>query len=129
MSKREIDIWDVLFWLAMTVTIVYIIAKLTGLINTLEWLNLLPIISSVFGIGVFYQRVTQFVSKIYARTDYLKSNMDKISTNWNAMSTSMDTVSNSIDTILNKITEHDKRLFSLEKQQKIFYKLSTKKRK
>lgn len=115
MSKREIDIWDVLFWLAMTITIVYIIAKLTGLINTPEWLNLLPIISLVFGIGVFYQRVTEFVNKIYTRTDYLKSNIDKILANMNRIS--------------NKTIENEKRLFSLEKQQKIFYKLSTKKRK
>ncbi len=97
MTKREIDIWDVLFWLGMAVLIAYIIAKLVGLINTPEWItNLLPLMTLAFVIGVFYQKVLGFMNKMYTRTDYLK---------------------NSIDIITNKLNEHDKKLFAVEKQQ------------
>jgi len=72
------DIYDILFWLGMAVLVGYIIAKLFGLINTPEWVNLLPIISIAFVIGVFYQKLTSFMGIMYNRTDYLKRNIDNV---------------------------------------------------
>jgi|SRR3989338_3761151 len=116
MTKREIDIWDVLFWLGMAVLIAYIIAKLVGLINTPEWItNLLPLMTLAFVIGVFYQKVLGFMNKMYTRTDYLKKNLDDVSSQMNSISS--------------KLLEHDKKLFAVEKQQEILSKLQTIKRK
>jgi len=91
---REITIWDILFWSAMLILISYIIAKLFGLINTPEWVDLIPLITLVFLVGVFYQKVVIFMDVMYNRTNYLKNNLSQIK---------------------DKITEHDKRLFKLEK--------------
>ncbi|MEK6855287.1 MAG: hypothetical protein AABX73_03625 [Nanoarchaeota archaeon] len=88
------DIWDILFWIAMLVLIGYIIAKLTGLINTPEWINLIPIISITFMMGAFYQKVVSFIGIMYKRTDYLKRN---------------------IDNIQDKMGVHEKRISALEK--------------
>mgnify|MGYP001588452586 CR=1 FL=1 len=74
---RKVTIWDIIFWFAMIVLITYIIAKLIGIINTPEWVSLIPLISLVFIIGAFYQRVLGFMHITNQRTAYLKNNMDK----------------------------------------------------
>ena len=109
------DIWDILFWIAMIILIIYIIAKLLGLINTPEWLNLLPIITLAFAIGTFYQKVGEFMERTLNRTDYLKNSLDNV----------MNKVVSGLDNVVSKLTEHDKRLFAIEKQQEIFNKLLT----
>jgi hypothetical protein len=93
---RKLTIWDILFWFAMAVLILFILGKLTGIINTPDWVNLIPLISLVFLIGAFYQKVTSFIETMYRRTDYLKSNLDKIS---------------------NKINEQDKSILLLQKSR------------
>lgn len=102
MSKREINVWDILFWLGMIILILYILAKIFGIINTPEWINLIPLITLAFIISAFYQRVIGFMDKMYIRTDYLKNRTDQVS---------------------NKINEHDKRLFAIEKRQETFSKI------
>ena len=91
---RKISIWDILFWIAMLILIFYIIAKLFGLINTPEWVDLVPLITLVFLIGVFYQKVVSFMDIMYNRTNYLKNNLNQIK---------------------DKIAEHDRILFKLKK--------------
>ncbi len=86
------DIWDVIFWIGMIILILYIIGKLTGLIHSPEWLNLLPIISLAFVIGAFYHKVTSFMNTMNKRTNYLK---------------------NSVDNIQDKLTEHEVKLVGL----------------
>ena len=102
MKKREIEIWDVIIWICIIILILYVIAKLTGLINTPEWINLIPIITLIFFAGAFYQKIIGFIDRIYNRTDYLKININKL---------------------IDKNIETDKRLFAIEKQQETFSKL------
>lgn len=104
MPKREIDIWDIIIWIGMLILITYIIAKLAGWVNTPEWFNLLPLITITFVIGAFYQKAVDFMDRMYTRTNYMKKNLD-IATN--------------------RLTEHDKKLFAIEKQQETFNKLLT----
>ena len=80
LRKYRWDIWDVIIWLSLIILILYIIAKLIGLINTPEWLSLVPIITLVFFAGAFYQKVIYALERIYHRTDYLKKNIDDIKT-------------------------------------------------
>ena len=42
------SVLDILFWLGMAVLITWIIAKLFGIINTPEWINLIPLITLAF---------------------------------------------------------------------------------
>jgi Na+/glutamate symporter len=73
---RKMNIWDIIFWIAMVVLIGYIIAKLFGLINTPDWFDLIPLITIAFLIGAFYQTVMNFMNQMYIRTDYLKQKLD-----------------------------------------------------
>ena len=72
------DLWDVLFWIAMLFLIGYIVAKLIGWINTPELVDLIPMITIVFIMGVFYQKVISFMDVMYKRTDYLKDGLDNL---------------------------------------------------
>ena len=75
---RKITLADILFWLAMLILIGYIIGKLTGIINTPEWVDLIPVITITFMIGAFYQKVMGFMEVMYKRTDYLKNNLEDV---------------------------------------------------
>ncbi len=75
---RKITLADILFWLAMLILIGYIMGKLTGIINTPEWVDLIPIITITFMIGAFYQKVMGFMEIMYKRTDYLKNNLEDV---------------------------------------------------
>lgn len=104
MHKRyKFDIWDVIIWISLIVLVLYIIGKIMGFINTPEWISLMPIITLVFFAGAFYQKVLSFMNQIYVRTDYLKNNVDKINTN--------------IIEIKKDLSQHDKRIFSLERRK------------
>ena len=87
------DIYDVIIWIGMAILVLYIIAKLTGVINSPEWINLMPIITVAFIVGAFYQKAIIFMGQMYKRTDYLKNNIDNIN---------------------NKLSNHDNRLNILE---------------
>lgn len=97
---RKFDIWDVLFWFFMLVLVGYIIAKLFGFINTPDWISLLPLISVVFLIGISYQRIMNFIDRMFVRTDYLKNNLDN--------------VKEGVVGIKDILTGHDKRISILE---------------
>jgi len=73
MAKK--DIWDIIIWVALIILIGYILAKILGIINTPEWLNLLPLITIVFLVGAFYQKVLHFMDVMYHRTDYFKKHL------------------------------------------------------
>ncbi len=104
MYKRyKFDVWDVIIWISLIVLILYIIGKLTGFINTPEWINLMPIITLVFFAGAFYQKVLSFTNQMYVRTDYLKNNIDKVNTN--------------IIEIKKDLSQQEKRISSLEKRK------------
>ena len=87
MSRHyKFDIWDVIIWLSLIILSLYVIAKLTGLINTPDWVNLLPIITIIFFAGAFYQKVLAFMEKMDVRTNYLKNGLDKTNVNIKAIS-------------------------------------------
>ncbi len=81
----------------MAVLVAYIIAKLTGVVNTPEWVDLIPLITLVFIIGAFYQKVMGFMEMMSNRTSYLKNSLDKTP---------------------DKIIEHDKRISNLESKRR-----------
>ncbi len=74
---RKIEIWDVLFWIGMFILIGYIIGKLFGWINSPVWVDLIPVITITFLVGVSYQKILGSLDRIYNRTDYLKGKLDK----------------------------------------------------
>ena len=76
---RKIEISDIIIWLSIIILIACVIGKLIGIINTPDWVSLLPIISIIFFAGASYQKVTSFMEKMYYRTDYLKNKLGAVS--------------------------------------------------
>ncbi len=62
---RKIEISDIIIWISLLVLITYVLAKLVGLINTPEWINLIPIITLIFFAGAFYQKVLGFIGVMH----------------------------------------------------------------
>lgn len=56
---RKFDIWDVIIWISLIVLVGYIIAKLTGIINTPDRINLIPLITLTFFAGAFCQEPSE----------------------------------------------------------------------
>ena len=106
MYKRyKFNIWDVIIWISLIVLVLYIIGKLTGIINTPEWINLIPVITMVFFAGAFYQKVLAFIEKTSIRTNYLKNSLDKTNEKITGISLILST--------------HDKKLLLFERKRKI----------
>lgn len=78
---------DVIFWFCMAILICYILAKLFGLINTPEWINLIPLVTIAFLVGIFYQEMKDFEHQMYIRTDYLKSKLENHENRLSALET------------------------------------------
>ncbi len=71
MNKKELSFWYWIFWLAVIITVLWIIAKLSGLIQTPLFLEVLPIISGIIAIislgiilGNNFQKTSFAVEKI-----------------------------------------------------------------
>jgi uncharacterized membrane protein YhdT len=101
---RKIEISDIIIWISIIVLIAYLIGKLTGLINTPEWVTLIPVITLIFFVGAFYQKLVSFMEAMYLKTDYLKKNQDAFATK--------------IGQISNTLSEHEHKFSTLEKTKK-----------
>ncbi len=49
--NKELSIWDVLAWVALGIIILWIILKITGVINTPLWLQYVPVYGAVYIAG------------------------------------------------------------------------------
>ena len=50
MEIKDIDPWYALFWVGMSITLIWLILKSVGVIQTPVWIQMLPFISAVLGI-------------------------------------------------------------------------------
>lgn len=75
---EKIGLLDVFFWLFLLLAAFYVIGKLTGLIGTPEWVELLPIISIIFAAGIVYGKLVSFIEASERRTGYLKKHLDRV---------------------------------------------------
>ena len=71
------DIYDIIIWIGMAILVLYIIGKIIGIINSPEWINLMPIITVAFIVGAFYQKAIIFMNQMYKRTDFLKIKLEE----------------------------------------------------
>lgn len=99
MLKMKKDIWDIIFWVLLGISLLVIILKLTGVINTPDLIAYLPVITLIFASGIVYQKLLTFMNSMYERTDYLKTKIDNIE---------------------HKTIENEKNIFALEKNQDFF---------
>ena len=104
---RKIGLWDILFWILLLIAAAYVIGKLTGLIGSPMWLELLPIMSIIFAAGIVYGKLVSFMQTSDRRTGYLKNHLDKIE-------------ERQINT--------DKKLYSLETKQELILNLLKKRK-
>ena len=82
----------------MFILIGYVVAKLTGWINTPEWVDLLPFITIIFLTGISYQKILGSIDsldkKINRRTDYLKDKIDNVGNSLSKIEHKLDDLSN-----------------------------------
>ncbi len=65
MKSKGIDLWEILFYVALAIFMLWAIAKSTGLISTPEWLAVgVPALSAGVAIGSFYQKFRMLATKI-----------------------------------------------------------------
>ena len=107
------DIRDVLFWLLLTFTLLFIILRITGVINSPEWIDLVPLATIVFAAGIAYQKLIGSIDRVYLRTGYLKSKIDLIE--------------NKVNSNDARISVLDKGFVSLEKGQEMILDILKKK--
>lgn len=103
----KIGFLDILFWLFLFIAAAYVIGKLTGIIESPLWIELLPFISIIFAAGIVYGKLVSFMQASDRKTGYLKNHLDKIE----EMQISAD-----------------KKLYSLETNQKLILNLLTKRK-
>ena len=48
---KKINIWDVLAWVSLVVIIIWVVLKITGVINTPLWLEYVPVYCAVYIAG------------------------------------------------------------------------------
>jgi len=113
---RKIEIWDIIIWISLIVLAGYIIGKLFGIINTPEWVNLIPIITLVFFAGAFYQKVSGFMEKMYHRTNYLKKGVENTKEQIGKINFTLSNQDNKLNAINYKLTNYDKMFSRLEKK-------------
>ena len=93
------NIWDILFWIMLLILAGYIIGKLTRIISTPEWVDLIPLITIFFSAGILYQKLMFLTITTHRRTDYLKNNLNKLT---------------------NSVKEIEKVVYHIDKQQNLF---------
>ena len=113
---RKIEIWDIIIWISLLILVAYIIGKLFGIINTPEWINLIPIITLAFFAEAFYQKVFGFINKMYRRTDYLKKGIENTKKQVTNINFTLSDHNNKLNEINYKLTDYDKRFSKLEKR-------------
>lgn len=97
------DIRDIIFWMLLGFTLIFIILRIIGVINSPDWIDLVPLATIVFAAGVAYGKVITSINMIYKRTGYLKK--------------SFDNLSGKFDIFEGKLENNEKRIVVLEKGQ------------
>lgn len=63
--KQKISIWQILFYFSMGIVVLWLILKLTGIIQTPLWLEFgVPISGLVFGIFTMYHNLMRAINKL-----------------------------------------------------------------
>lgn len=78
--KDYTKLYTIIFWLSMLYILLWVILKAAGVINTPELLELFPIITAIFGAGVFFQMirdVRERLTKLESKTENGFRDIDK----------------------------------------------------
>lgn len=63
--KQRISLWQILFYLSMSVVLAWLILKLTGIIQTPIWLEFgVPIAGLFFGVFTMYHNLMKAMNKV-----------------------------------------------------------------
>ena len=72
--KDYTNIYAVIFWISLLSILIWVILKSLGIINTHQVIEWFPVISAIFGVGVFFQTVFSMKNKL----EKLENRTDKI---------------------------------------------------
>ena len=79
--KDRTTLWVIIFWIGMLIILVWFFLKAIGIINTPIYVEYLPILGIVFGMGAFFQTFVDFklrLSKLEKRVDNIVNGLKKL---------------------------------------------------
>lgn len=77
--EQKVSIWQVLFYLSTAVLTLWLILKVTGVINTPEWLGFgVPIASVIIGVFALYHNLIEKMNQLGINMLTLNSKFDHL---------------------------------------------------
>ena len=79
--KDRTTLWVIVFWIGMLIILVWFFLKAIGVINTPVYIEYLPVLGIVFGIGAFFQTFIDFklrLAKLEKRVDNIGNGLQRL---------------------------------------------------
>lgn len=76
--KRGRSIWDIIAWIALGVIVVWVVLKITGMINTPLWLEYIPIYSAVYIAGWQINKLANVAEDVGGLKNFKKETIEQI---------------------------------------------------
>lgn len=77
--RKRISPWQVLFYVSWSVVALWLILKLTGIINTPVWLEYgVPIAGLLLGALAHYQHIIETLAKLVVKVEHLDKDVEML---------------------------------------------------
>ncbi|GEM_PF-1415292 len=104
LPQQKISLWQILFYLSMGVVVLWLILKLTGVIQTPVWLEFgVPIFSLVFGIFTLYRNLLNGIKDISVGLATVAVKVDHIEKDVSSLKHDMITVKQDMGIVKKKL--------------------------
>lgn len=104
LPQQKISLWQILFYLSMGVVVLWLILKLTGVIQTPVWLEFgVPISGLVFGIFTLYRNLLNGIKDISVGLATVAVKVDHIEKDVSSLKHDMITVKQDMGIVKKKL--------------------------
>lgn len=107
MIKQKISIWQILFYFSMSIVLLWLILKLTGIIQTPVWLEFgVPIAGLFAGIFTMYHNLMRAITKVGITVATLAVKVDHLERDMNVVKQDTSLLKKDMDIVKKKIHLH-----------------------
>ena len=111
LPKQKVSIWQILFYVSMASLTLWLILKLTGVIQTPDWLEYgFPAASLIISIFSFYQNLTENIkllsvgfATLTVKVDHLESDMHVVKQDFGVLKHDVSSLKTDVSLIKKKI--------------------------
>ena len=108
--KDYTKIYTIIFWLSMLYILLWVILKATGVINTPELIELSPIITAIFGAGVFFQMMRDMKYRLDKLEDRTYHGFEEVNTRFKEVDLRFKEVNSHIISIAKRLAVVESRI-------------------